>query len=168
MHRRRGLALGYLNRPELTVEKFITNPIPGTSSAHLYRTGDLARFRPDGNLEYVGRVDHQVKLRGFRIELGEIESCLRRHPTVQNAVVVVREDSPGDKRLVAYVVAKGAEPPAAAILYSSLKQDLPEFMVPSAFMTLEALPLTPNGKVDRKSLPMPGDGASSYTRISGA
>ncbi len=112
-----GLALGYLNRPELTVEKFITNPIPsGTSSAHLYRTGDLARFRPDGNLEYVGRVDHQVKIRGFRIELGEIESCLRRHPTVQNAVVVVREDSPGDKHLVAYVVAKGAELPAAAIL----------------------------------------------------
>jgi len=153
-----GLARGYLNRPELTAEKFIASPIPGALDARLYRTGDLVRYRPDGNLEYLGRLDHQVKIRGFRIELGEIESCLRRHPAIQDAVLVAREDSPGDKRLVAYLVANGEEMPATADLRSYLKQDLPEFMVPSTFITLKAMPLMPSGKVDRRALPAPDAG----------
>ena len=173
-----GVARGYRNRPELTAEKFIANPIPEASAARLYRTGDLVRYRPDGNMEYLGRLDHQVKIRGFRIELGEIEGCLRRHPAIRDAAVLAREDSPGGKRLVAYVVAKGDEsevcgqrtevrpptsdlrPPTSAPwsiadLRSHIKQELPEFMVPSAFVTLKALPLTPNGKVDRRALPAP-------------
>jgi len=147
-----GVARGYLNRSELTAEKFIVNPISGAPDVHLYRTGDLVRFQPDGNLEYLGRLDHQVKIRGFRIELGEVESRLRSHPAIQDVVVVSREDSRGEKRLVAYLVT-GGDAPKAADLRSHLKQELPEFMVPSAFITLKALPLTPNGKVDRRALP---------------
>jgi len=149
------LARGYLNRPDLTAEKFVPDPFVGQAEARLYKTGDSVRWLPDGNLEYLGRLDHQVKIRGFRIELGEIESCLRRHPTIEDVVVLAREDSPGDKRLVAYFVAKEEEAPAVDDLRSRLKQELPEFMVPAAFMVLKALPLTPSGKVDRRALPKP-------------
>jgi len=148
-----GLARGYLNRPELTAEKFIPHPFrPGE---RLYRTGDLARFRPDGCLEYLGRLDHQVKVRGFRIELGEIEANLEALPEVRQAVVVVREDTPGDKRLVAYVIPQGPSNPAPGELRAALRESLPEYMLPSTFVFLNEFPLTPNGKVDRRRLPAP-------------
>ncbi len=151
-----GLARGYLHRPALTAEKFIASPVPGAPSSRLYRTGDQVRFRSDGNLEYLGRLDHQVKIRGFRIELGEIETCLRRHFAIQDVVVISREDVPGEKRLVAYLVTKDAEDlPPVENLVGHLKQSLPEYMVPAVFLTLDALPLTPNGKLDRKALPAP-------------
>lgn len=151
-----GLARGYLNRPELTAEKFVVNPFgPG----RIYRTGDLARFLPDGSIECLGRLDHQVKIRGFRIELGEIEAALARHPAVRQNVVVAREDAPGDKRLVAYVVSARTSGPSADELRAHLAGQLPEYMVPSAFVVMERLPLTPNGKVDRKALPAPAAGA---------
>ncbi|MEO0489403.1 MAG: amino acid adenylation domain-containing protein, partial [Cyanobacteria bacterium J06659_2] len=145
-----GLARGYLNQPALTAERFIDNPFgPG----RLYKSGDLARYLPDGNLEYLGRIDHQVKLRGFRIELGEIEAVLNRHNQVQQSVVVLREDSPGDKRLIAYFV--GDDTLEKEYLYIHLKAQLPDYMVPSAIMPLASLPLTPNGKIDRQALPAP-------------
>ena len=151
-----GLARGYLRRPDLTAEKFIPNPFSEEPGARMYRSGDLARYLPDGNIEYLGRMDHQVKIRGFRIELGEIEAALLAVPGVREAVVLAREDNPGDKRLVAYVVAKpGTEPMEAGSLRSHLAQSLPEYMVPRAFVFLEQFPLTPNGKVDRKALPAP-------------
>jgi acyl-coenzyme A synthetase/AMP-(fatty) acid ligase/aryl carrier-like protein len=149
-----GVARGYLNREELTAERFLPDPFAGEPSARMYRTGDLARYLPDGNIEFLGRNDFQVKIRGYRIELGEIESALTRHPAVREAVVLAREDSPGEKRLVAYVVGK-AEAPAAAELKDRLNRTLPPYMVPAAFVMLEQLPLTPNGKVDRKALPAP-------------
>ena len=148
-----GLARGYLNRPDLTAEKFVPNPFGGETCTRLYRTGDLARYRPDGNIEFLGRLDHQVKLRGFRVELGEIEAVLGQHPAVQETVVVAREDSPGDKRLVAYIVPGSDQTLESGELRSYLKRKLPEYMVPSAFMMLDALPLTPSGKVDRRRLP---------------
>ncbi len=149
-----GLARGYLNRPELTAEKFIPNPFSHEEDARLYKTGDLVRYLPDGTIEFLGRIDHQVKIRGFRIELGEIEAVLAQHPKVREAVVIASEDIPGNKRLVAYVV------PHQKTLTSSelrrfLKEQLPDYMLPSAFVMLEALPLTPNGKVDRRALPTP-------------
>ncbi|MFB2837167.1 amino acid adenylation domain-containing protein, partial [Floridanema evergladense] len=150
-----GLARGYLNRPELTNEKFILHPFSNEPNARLYKTGDLARYLPDGNIEYLGRIDNQVKIRGFRIELGEIEAILGQHPQVQGAVAIVREDTPGDKRLVAYIVAPAQAIPATNELRQYLKAKLPEYMVPSAFVILEALPLTPNGKIDRRALPKP-------------
>jgi len=150
-----GLARGYLNRPELTAEKFIREPFSKNSNARLYKTGDLARYLPDGNIEYLGRLDHQVKLRGFRIELGEIEAVLLQHPEVHEAVVIIREDQPGDKRLVAYLVPKAQEV-MPSTLRQFLKEKLPDYMVPSTFVKLEAMPLTPNGKVDRRALPTPG------------
>lgn len=151
-----GVARGYLNRPELTAERFIPNPFSSPSSAsRLYKTGDLAQFLPDGTIEYLGRIDHQVKIRGFRIELGEIETVLCQHPEVQQAVVVDREDTPGDKRLIAYLVPTPATFPNPSTLRPFLQEKLPAYMVPSAFVSLKMLPLTPNGKVDRKALPAP-------------
>lgn len=149
-----GLAQGYWQRPELTAERFIRNPFSHETNALLYKTGDLGRFDQNGNVEFIGRVDHQIKLRGFRIELGEIESLLTRHPQVHTAVAILREDLPGDKRLVAYLIPKGS-PPTTSDLKAYLKSHLPEYMVPSAFVLLEQFPLTPNEKVDRKALPAP-------------
>ncbi|MBD2441548.1 non-ribosomal peptide synthetase, partial [Nostoc sp. FACHB-110] len=161
-----GLARGYLHRSELTQEKFIPNPfinskfkIPygkaSLQNSKLYKTGDLARYLPDGNIEYLGRIDNQVKIRGFRIELGEIEALLSQYPHVQANCVIVREDHPGDKRLVAYLVASTDCQPKISELRQYLKARLPEYMIPTAFVILESLPLTPNGKVDRLSLPAP-------------
>ncbi|HJR08153.1 MAG TPA: amino acid adenylation domain-containing protein [Pyrinomonadaceae bacterium] len=150
-----GLARGYLNRPELTAEKFIPDPFSTAAGARLYRTGDLARYRPDGEIEYLGRVDHQVKLRGFRIELGEIEAALARYEGVREAVVVVREDAAGDKRLVAYLAAQPEHAPSVNQLRDYLKEKLPHYMIPSVYVVLAALPLTPNGKVNRAALPEP-------------
>ncbi|MCP4660645.1 MAG: amino acid adenylation domain-containing protein, partial [bacterium] len=149
-----GLARGYLHRAELTAERFLPDPLGAEVGGRLYRTGDLARWRTDGTLEFLGRRDHQVKLRGFRIELGEIEAVLSRRDAVRDTVVVVREDTPGDRRLVAYLVVEGP-PPVSAELREALKEALPDYMVPSAFVVLEALPLNPNGKVDRAALPAP-------------
>jgi acyl-CoA synthetase (AMP-forming)/AMP-acid ligase II len=151
-----GLARGYHNRPELTAERFIANPFSAEPKARLYKTGDLARYLPDGNIEYLGRLDHQVKIRGFRIELGEIEAELSQCPGVQACVVVAREDAPGMKRLVAYLVARKGEVQAAD-LRAALRARLPDYMVPAAFVTLDTLPLSPNGKVDRKALPKPDE-----------
>ncbi|MEH2157743.1 condensation domain-containing protein, partial [Nostoc sp.] len=154
-----GLARGYLNRSELTQEKFIPNPFDKSKvkgqNSKLYKTGDLARYLPDGNIEYLGRIDNQVKIRGFRIELGEIEAALSQHPHVQASCVIAREDAPGDKRLVAYIIPQPQVTPTISVLRSFLKEKLPEYMVPSAIVILEALPLTPNGKIDRRALPAP-------------
>jgi amino acid adenylation domain-containing protein len=148
-----GLARGYHNRPELTDERFVTDPFD--AERRLYRTGDLARWRPDGTIECLGRVDFQVKVRGHRIELGEIESALSNYEHIAQAVVIAREDSPGDKRLVGYYTATDGAEIAAGDLRHLLRESLPEYMVPSAFANLEAFPQTPNGKVDRKALPAP-------------
>ena len=149
-----GLARGYLQRPELTAEKFIPNPFVATPGARMYRTGDLVRYRTDGQIEYLGRIDHQVKIRGFRIELGEIETALQA--LASEVVVLAREDHAGDKRLVAYLVARdGDVVPDEAQLRASLSQTLPSYMLPSYFIALERMPLTPNGKIDRKALPAP-------------
>jgi amino acid adenylation domain-containing protein len=147
------LARDYWNRPELTAEKFIANPFTGGSGDRLYKTGDLARYRADGNIEFLGRVDQQAKVRGYRIELGEIEAALGRHESVHTAVVTVRQESPTDQRIIAYVVPDGTSVPTAGDLRAFLLQKLPDYMVPSAFVLLRELPLTPNGKVDRKALP---------------
>ncbi|HLL46475.1 MAG TPA: amino acid adenylation domain-containing protein, partial [Longimicrobiaceae bacterium] len=152
-----GLARGYLGRPELTAERFVPDPFTGRAGARLYRSGDLARWLPTGELEYLGRTDEQVKLRGFRIEPGEIEAALVRHPAVREAVVVVREDAPGERRLVAYYTATQPAPTPAE-LRDHLKGGLPEYMIPAAHVPLASLPLTPNGKVDRGALPEPDAG----------
>jgi amino acid adenylation domain-containing protein/non-ribosomal peptide synthase protein (TIGR01720 family) len=150
-----GLARGYLNRPELTAEKFIPDPFSDKKGARLYKTGDLVRYLSNGNLEFLGRIDHQVKVRGYRIEPGEIEHVLGRHPAVEEVVVIAREDVPGDKRLVAYVVASRELTPTFSELRSFLKKKLPDYMIPSALVFLDLLPLTANGKVDRRALPTP-------------
>ncbi|HEV8693706.1 MAG TPA: amino acid adenylation domain-containing protein, partial [Lysobacter sp.] len=158
-----GVARGYLARPDLTAEKFIPDPFGARSDARLYCTGDLARWRRDGKLEVLGRIDHQVKLRGFRIELGEIESVLSEHAAVGQAVVICREDRPGDKRLVAYVVPQAGAAPTNTELRAFAREHLPEYMVPSSCVALERLPMTPNGKVDRRALPPPELGASEMS-----
>ncbi len=148
-----GLARGYWRRQELTQERFV--PSPFAAGARLYRTGDLARFLPDGTLECLGRVDHQVKLRGFRIELGEIESVLRQHPAVRETAVIAREDAPGAKRLVAYVVIPPGQAPRSDELREFLASQLPDYMIPADFVRMRALPLTANAKLDRAALPLP-------------
>ena len=154
-----GLARGYLNRSELTSEKFISNPLSSDPNARLYKTGDLARWLPNGQVECLGRIDYQVKVRGFRIELGEIEANLMQHSAVKEAVAVVREDIPGEKVLVSYFVPASLKAEdnydLIAQLRQLLKKHLPDFMLPTSFMALDAMPLTPNGKVDRKALPKP-------------
>ncbi len=150
-----GVARGYLNRPELTRQKFLPDPFSGRSGALLYKTGDLARYRKDGDLEFLGRVDSQVKVRGYRIELGEIEAALMEHPGVKMSAVLAREDEPGDKQLVGYAILQGDKLPVAEDLKDFLKQSLPEYMVPAHYVFLESFPLTHNGKIDRKSLPAP-------------
>jgi amino acid adenylation domain-containing protein len=149
------VARGYLNRPDLTAEKFVLDPFSNNPDARLYKTGDLARYRPDGNIEFLGRLDFQVKLRGFRIELGEIEAVLAQYPTVREAVVLVREDGPDDRRLVAYVVRAADSMVSWGELRAFLHSKLPDYMVPATFVQLQAVPLLPNGKVDRRSLPVP-------------
>jgi amino acid adenylation domain-containing protein len=150
-----GVARGYLNRDEITAEKFTTLDLPLLGATRVYRTGDMARFLADGSLVFLGRRDHQVKVRGFRIELGEIETILAAHPGVKQSVVHVREDSPGDQRLVAYVVPTASEAFDADAARATLRAQLPEYMIPNIFAVLESLPLTPNGKVDRRALPSP-------------
>ena len=150
-----GMARGYYGRLDLTAERFIPNPFLSGPSARMYRTGDLGRWLADGNLQYLGRIDHQVKLRGFRIELGEIEAALAAHPDVEQAVVLAREDRPGIKLLVGYVVPAASRRPTSEQLRAHLQTMLPEFMLPSALLLLDSFPLTPNGKVDRKALPAP-------------
>ncbi|MEC4811965.1 MAG: amino acid adenylation domain-containing protein [Scytonema sp. PMC 1069.18] len=158
-----GLARGYLNRPEMTAERFIPNPFSSDSASannnelgtRLYKTGDLVRYLPDGKLEFMGRLDHQVKLRGFRIELGEIEAELNQLPEVRESVVLAKANEPNDQQLIAYVVPDPEQTLTTSELYSLLTQKLPNYMIPSAFVILEALPLLPNGKVNRKALPMP-------------
>jgi acyl carrier protein len=150
-----GVARGYLNRPELTAEKFIYHSFDGEPARRLYRTGDLARYLPDGNIEFLGRIDTQVKIRDYRIELGEIEAVLSQHPAIREAIAMVREDKPGDKRLVGYLVARSEAAFDAAEVTKYLKRKLPEYMIPSALVLLDELPLTANGKVDRGELPAP-------------
>lgn len=153
------LAKGYVNRPELTAERFVADPFAREAgfgeASRMYRTGDLARYGEDGNIEFLGRVDHQVKIRGFRVELGEIETVLSRHPAVRESTVLAREDTPGEKRLAAYVVPKEGREVTAGELRSHMKETLPEYMIPAAFVMLETMPVTANGKVDRKALPRP-------------
>lgn len=151
-----GVARGYLNRADLTQERFIANPFAPEISPRLYRTGDLARFRENGDLEYLGRIDHQVKIRGFRIELSEIESRLARHPSVKECAVLARADSGSEPRLVAYLMTVQAATLSVEDLRAHLSQKLPEYMVPAAFVFLAAFPLTVNGKLDRAALPAPG------------
>ncbi|HUE36707.1 MAG TPA: AMP-binding protein, partial [Candidatus Acidoferrum sp.] len=150
-----GVARGYLNRPELTAEKFIFNPFGAEADSRLYRTGDLGRFRADGTIEFLGRIDHQVKIRGHRVELHEIELAFSQHPAVREIVVVARDDTAGDQRLVAYVVAASNAKPTATELRRFAQDRLPEAMMPAVFVFLDELPLTPNGKVNRKALPAP-------------
>lgn len=151
-----GVARGYWRRPDLTKEKFLPDPFAVQAvEPRMYRTGDLVRFRPDGVIDFLGRVDHQVKIRGHRIELGEIEAALMKHTDVRQAVVMLRADNPDDPQLVGYLVTAGSEAPAPNVLRDFLRQTLPEHMVPALYVALEKLPLTPNGKVDRKALPAP-------------
>ena len=150
-----GVGRGYLHDEQRTVQSFIPNPFSTEPGSRLYKTGDLARFLPDGALEFLGRIDHQVKIRGYRIELGEIEMVLKHHPAVRDVIVVAREDVPGDQRLIAYVVLYTELPATVSDLQNHLVKQLPDYMLPSAFVLLEALPLNANGKIDRQALPVP-------------
>ena len=159
------LARGYFNRPDLTGEKFIPNPFENKKTqSRLYKTGDLARFLNDGNIEFLGRIDHQVKIRGFRIELGEVETVLQQHPTVRETVAIALDDERGEKRLVAYIVPHPGQGLPDG-LRSFLQKKLPDYMVPSAFVMLDALPLMVNGKLDRHALPAP-DWANPELKVS--
>ncbi len=149
------LARGYLGRPDLTAEKFVPDQFSSEPGGRLYKTGDHARYLPDGNIEFLGRIDHQVKIRGFRVELAEIEVVLGEHPAVQKTIVLAYDQTPGDTRLVAYLVAEPGQAPSISELRNFLSEKLPQYMMPSHFVTLDSLPLTPNGKVDRKALPLP-------------
>jgi acyl-coenzyme A synthetase/AMP-(fatty) acid ligase/acyl carrier protein len=161
-----GVARGYLNRAELTAARFVRDAFSEDAGARLYRSGDLARRLENGDLEYLGRIDHQVKIRGFRVELGEIEAALSQQPEVREAVVVVRDEAGGDRRLVAYVVGSAEASDLGGELRVRLRQLLPEYMVPSAFVLLDRLPLNQNGKVDKKALPAPGaPGGSARDRV---
>lgn len=153
-----GLARGYFQRPALAAEKFVPDPFSSRPGARMYRTGDMARFRPDGNLEFLGRVDHQVKIRGFRIELGEIEAVLEQHPAVQQAVAIARDDASGSKYLAAYFIPKPGASFSQSVLREHLRKQLSEYMIPSAIVSLGEFPLSGNGKVDRKALPVPQAG----------
>ena len=150
-----GLASGYFNRPELTTERFVPNPFSSQSGTKLYKTGDLACYFLDGNIEFIGRIDNQVKIRGFRIELGEVEAVLSKYPTIQKSVVIVREDIPADKRIVAYFVPVSGQEVSVNELRNFFQQKLPDYMIPNAFVSLDSLPLSPNGKIARKELPAP-------------
>lgn len=150
-----GLARGYLNRPELTAQKFVAHPFSDEPGARLYKTGDLARFLPDGQIAFMGRADHQIKIRGYRIEPGEIAAILNEHPAVQASYVMAREDTAGDKSLVAYIVLAPETKVAVHSLQETLQTRLPDYMIPATFVSLDAFPLTPNGKVDRDALPVP-------------
>jgi aryl carrier-like protein len=159
-----GLARGYHDRPELTAEKFVANPFSQEPGTRMYKTGDLVRRRHDGTLEFLGRLDNQVKLRGFRIELGEIESVLGNHPGVAQGVVSLREDVVGERRLIGYIVPAKDATPSTAELREFLVKKLPAYMAPAAYVTLDAMPLTPNGKIDRGALPAP-DWSKQQERI---
>jgi amino acid adenylation domain-containing protein len=163
----RGVSAGYLNQPGLTNERFIDDRFSSTPGAKMYRTGDRVRRLPNGAIEFLGRVDHQVKIRGYRIELGEIEAALRRQPAVAQAVVMAREDRPGDRRLVAYVVPREIGRLTEPVLREALAPELPAFMVPSACVLMEALPLTANGKLDRRALPPPAETAIGRACVPG-
>ncbi|MDY7077387.1 MAG: phosphopantetheine-binding protein, partial [Chloroflexota bacterium] len=165
---------GYLNRPDLTAEKFVRNPFTppargggrGGAESRLYKTGDLVRYLPNGNIEFLGRIDHQVKLRGFRIELGEIEAVLRQQADVQEAVALARDDVPGGQGLVAYVMPLDGAELETGDLRGFLREKLPEYMIPSFFVTMEQFPLTPAGKVDRRALPAPdGTGLAEHEYV---
>ena len=160
-----GVARGYLRRADLTAERFVPNPFGAEPGARFYKTGDLARHHPSGAVEFLGRIDDQVKLRGFRIELGEIEAVLRLHPALREAVVVAREETPGETRLVAYVVAGSESAPTVNELRDFLHEKLPDYMVPTSFVVLEALPMMPNGKVNRRGLPSPAEAGSKLDKI---
>ena len=160
-----GIARGYLRRPELTAERFVPNPFSTRPGDRLYRSGDLVRYLSDGNIDFIQRIDHQVKLRGFRIELGEIEAALHEHPAVGESVVVVREDTPNDKRLIAYIVPHSNDPQLVTQLRSWLRERLPDYFMPSFFVVLDKLPLTPNGKVDKRALPPPEGQQSEATLL---
>lgn len=159
-----GVAREYLRRPDLTLERFTENPLAGAPKGRLFRTGDRARYAPDGTIEYLGRVDRQVKIRGYRVEPGEIESVLCLHPGIAEAVVVVREDPPGDRRLIAYFKGTKGSIPGATEILSFLRARLPAYLIPSAFVMLDRVPLTPNGKVDYRALPVPDADAAHQTR----
>jgi acyl carrier protein len=158
-----GLAQGYLNQPQQTAERFVPHPFSKDSSARIYRTGDLARFLPDGNVEFLGRIDHQVKIRGFRVEPAEVEALLRQHPSVKQSVIVPYADQSGEKRLAAYVVLANKQTKVEEFR-AFLMEKLPEYMIPSAFVGLDSLPLTPNGKIDLRALPSPEEAQSKAGR----
>ncbi len=157
-----GVARGYRERLDMTAEKFIADPFGTDSAGRLYKTGDLARFLPDGNIEFLGRLDNQVKIRGFRVERGEIEAALSQHPRIQQCYVAVKQDTPGETKLVAYCVCSPASNTNTRELWSFLKAKLPDYMLPSYFVVLERLPLTPNGKVDDNALPIPKSQARTF------
>ena len=156
-----GVVRGYLHRPELTADRFLPHPFQGAAGGRIYRTGDLARLRDDGMVEFLGRLDHQVKVRGYRIELGEIEAALLAHAAVREAVVVAREDTPGDVRLVGYLVAQADQTIEQGALREQLRERLPDFMVPAFLVVIDAMPQTPNGKIDRTALPAPDPAAAA-------